>query len=124
MNWIKTSFCGFTMLLSVMAFSAYGQEGNINFNTANPDQAQPLSSGQSGSEHLTVHGRRAPPPGYTYAPSMELQHGLDPEHKSSIARDPVSGANLSRFGTAYQESGPVGQGKVGDATGNAWLTPR
>ncbi|CAK7193352.1 hypothetical protein COMNV_01567 [Commensalibacter sp. Nvir] len=89
-------------------------------------QFQPTQPAQGNGESITVRGHRTPPPGYTYAPSMNLNKGPDPDHQRGLSesKDPVSGANLSRYGTAYRESGPLGSGQVGDSTGNSWLTPR
>ncbi|GBQ64658.1 hypothetical protein AA103196_0933 [Ameyamaea chiangmaiensis NBRC 103196] len=75
-------------------------------------------------EHLTVHGRRSIPPGYSDAPSNEINHGPDPDHLANVHRDAVTGSNLTNFGSAYQENGPFGSGQLGDATGNGWVTPR
>jgi hypothetical protein len=75
-------------------------------------------------EDMTVKGRRSLPPGYQDAPSMDLNHGPDPDHEANVHRDAVTGSDLSHFGTAYQNSSPYGQGQMGDATGNGWVTPR
>jgi hypothetical protein len=55
---------------------------------------------------------------------MEFQHGDDPDHLAKVHRDSVTGSDLSRYGSAYQSSGPFGSGQVGDSTGNGWVTPR
>ncbi|NHN85163.1 hypothetical protein GOB93_10990 [Acetobacter musti] len=75
-------------------------------------------------EHLHVRGRRSLPPGYQEAPSMDIDHGPDPDHEEHVTRDSVTGANLSRFGSSYQDSGPTGTGTLGDSTGNGWVAPR
>ncbi|AQS86243.1 hypothetical protein A0U92_03875 [Acetobacter aceti] len=75
-------------------------------------------------ENLHVKGRRKLPPGYQDAPSMDMTHGPDPDHAQHVVRDSVTGADLSKFGSAYQDSGPNGSGSMGDATGNGWVTPR
>ncbi|NHO32231.1 hypothetical protein [Acetobacter fallax] len=75
-------------------------------------------------EHLRVRGHRSLPPGYQDAPSMDIDHGPDPEHQEHVTRDSVTGANLSRFGSSYQDSGPTGTGSLGDSTGNGWVAPR
>ncbi|BCI66613.1 hypothetical protein EDC15_104179 [Acetobacter aceti NBRC 14818] len=75
-------------------------------------------------ENLHVKGRRKLPPGYQDAPSMDILHGPDPEHAQHVTRDAVTGADLSRFGSAYQDSGPTGSGSLGDSTGNGWVAPR
>ncbi|MDI2090496.1 hypothetical protein [Commensalibacter oyaizuii] len=134
MNWFKTSIYGFLIATPLFVTNGYAQDMSVNAGNA---ATLPGLSGQSttthtqdrgsnGGEHITVRGHRAPPPGYTYAPSMNMEKGPDPEHQQALseAKDPVSGANLSRFGTAYRESGPMGGGKLGDSTGNGWLTPR
>jgi hypothetical protein len=89
-------------------------EGNGNMDTG---------AGKS-TEAKTVHGHRSLPPGYQDAPSMEFQHGDDPDHLAKVHRDSVTGSDLSRYGSAYQSSGPFGSGQVGDSTGNGWVTPR
>ena len=75
-------------------------------------------------ENLHVKGHRKLPPGYQDAPSMDIEHGPDPEHAQHVVRDAVSGAALSKFGSAYQDSGPTGTGTLGDSTGNGWVAPR
>lgn len=75
-------------------------------------------------EDMTVQGRRSLPPGYQDAPSMDMNHGPDPDHEANVHRDSVTGTDLSRFGSAYQSSSPYGQGQLGDSTGNGWVTPR
>lgn len=73
---------------------------------------------------MTIHGHKnSPPPGYTYAPSMEMQNGPDPDHARRVHRDPITGANISRFGSAFTAANPTQQGQLGDATGNGWLAP-
>ncbi|GCE91628.1 hypothetical protein [Komagataeibacter diospyri] len=90
--------------------------------------AAPDSSDDSGSQSedkMTVHGQRNHlPPGYEEAPSMELNHGPDPDHLEHVHRDSVTGTDLSRFGSAYQSSGINGDGQLGDSTGNGWVAPR
>ncbi|ACI50229.1 conserved hypothetical protein [Gluconacetobacter diazotrophicus PA1 5] len=88
-----------------------------------PPQNQDGVEAQHG-EDKTVVGRRSLPPGYQDAPSMDMNHGPDPDHEANVHRDAVTGSDLSRFGNAYQSSGPYGQGQMGDATGNGWVTPR
>ncbi len=52
-------------------------------------------------DRMTVHGQRGHlPPGYEEAPSMELNHGPDPDHLEHVHRDSVTGTDLSRFGSA------------------------
>lgn len=76
-------------------------------------------------DRMTVHGQRGHlPPGYEEAPSMELNHGPDPDHLEHVHRDSVTGTDLSRFGSAYQSSGINGDGQLGDSTGNGWVAPR
>jgi len=133
MNWFKAGL--YTVLLSttLLSVKTYAQVTPINQEESGTlpglsKQSVQMKSqeAEKGGEHITVRGHREPPPGYTYAPSMNMQNGPDPEHQQALAesKDKVSGANLSKYGTAYQESGPMGQGKLGDSTGNGWLTPR
>lgn len=84
------------------------------------------SNGQQSqsSEKKTVHGHRNLPPGYQDAPSMDFQHGADPDHLAKVHRDSVTGSDISKYGSAYQSSGPFGSGQVGDSTGNGWVIPR
>lgn len=133
MNWFKSSLYTFVLSTSFFCINTYAQTPSVNSEeSANlpglSKQSKALHSqpAEAGGEHITVRGHRAPPPGYTYAPSMNMQNGPDPEHQQALSesKDKVSGANLSKYGTAYQESGPMGQGKLGDSTGNGWLTPR
>ncbi|CAI3934985.1 hypothetical protein [Commensalibacter papalotli (ex Botero et al. 2024)] len=136
MHWLKHSLYGLFLITPLFITNSYGQEMNVNSNSAtlpglsgqsaNIHTQTPAYKGSGGGEHITVRGRRAPPPGYTYAPSMDMTKGPDPEHQRALSenKDAVSGANLSRYGTAYRESGPMGSGKLGDSTGNGWLTPR
>ncbi|WP_203413633.1 hypothetical protein [Entomobacter blattae] len=78
----------------------------------------------SADENVTVHGQKnVLPRGYSYAPSMEMQSGPDPDRGNKMHRDPVTGANITRFGSAFQASNPTQQGQLGDATGNGWLAP-
>ncbi|UMM64562.1 hypothetical protein [Aristophania vespae] len=77
-----------------------------------------------GGEHYRARGNRPPPPGYQEAPSMEFQNGPDPDHQAKVQRDKTTGADLSKFGTAYQDSNPTQSGELGDATGNGWVAPR
>ncbi len=86
---------------------------------------------QSSTEKKVVHGHRSLPPGYQDAPSMDFQYGDDPDHLAKVHRDPVTGADLSRFGSAYQSSSPFGSGSwgsfgsggLGSSTGNGWIIP-
>ncbi|MCX2561003.1 hypothetical protein OQ252_06275 [Acetobacter farinalis] len=82
------------------------------------------STNSKSAEKKTVHGHRSLPPGYQDAPSMEFNHGADPDHLAKVHRDAVTGTDLSRYGSAYETSGPYGSGQMGDATGNGWVTPR
>lgn len=75
-------------------------------------------------EHLTARGRHSLPPGYQEAPSTEFKHGPDPDHADNVQRDAVTGADLSKFGSAYSNSSPVQSGQLGDASGNGWVAPR
>ncbi len=109
---LLAGFC----LLAVPALAAPGD-------TQQHPQKQEGVEAQHG-EDLTVKGRRSLPPGYQDAPSMDMTHGPDPDHEANVHRDAVTGTDLSRFGSAYQSSSPYGQGQLGDATGNGWVTPR
>lgn len=75
-------------------------------------------------EHLTAKGRHSLPPGYQETPSSEFNHGPDPDHADNVQRDAVTGADLSKFGSAYSNSSPVQSGQLGDASGNGWVAPR
>ncbi|MDG6094364.1 hypothetical protein LOC54_04430 [Acetobacter sp. AN02] len=104
------------------------QVGNSGFGTATTDTNFGPDTGTSDAspkrhEKMTVHGHRSLPPGYQEAPSVDINHGPDPDHDIASHRDAVTGTDLSKFGSAYQESGPM-QGKLGDSTGNGWVTPR
>ena len=89
------------------------------------------ATNQSSTEKKVVHGHRSLPPGYQDAPSMDFQYGDDPDHLAKVHRDPVTGADLSRFGSAYQSSSPFGSGTwgsfgsggLGSSTGNGWIIP-
>lgn len=122
------ALCGLCVgaVLSVGVSPAHADPGlvpgdGVSFSQGGVDTG--TSKGQS-SEKKTVHGHRNLPPGYQDAPSMDFQHGDDPDHLAKVQRDPVTGADLSRYGSAYQSSGPFGSGQVGDSTGNGWVTPR
>ncbi|MFT9398926.1 hypothetical protein [Acetobacter sp.] len=106
-----------------VADPALTPSGNISFGegSANYD---PDGANSKTAEKKTVHGHRSLPPGYQDAPSMEFNHGDDPDHLAKVHRDKMTGTDLSRYGTAYQENGPMGSGQMGDATGNGWVTPR
>ncbi|WP_323991295.1 hypothetical protein [Nguyenibacter sp. L1] len=110
-----------TPALVTPALAAPDQPGTSG-TTGAQSTAQGIES--PGGEHLTVKGRHSLPPGYQDAPSMDLTHGPDPDHDANVHRDAVTGSDLSRFGSAYQGSGPYGQGQLGDSTGNGWVTPR
>lgn len=105
------------------AAPALTPEGSISFGEGN-GAYDPQASESKSAEKKTVHGHRSLPPGYQDAPSMEFNHGDDPDHLAKVHRDGVTGSDLSRFGSAYQNSGPYGSGQMGDATGNGWVTPR
>ncbi|GAA3661346.1 MULTISPECIES: hypothetical protein [Acetobacter] len=96
---------------------------DVSFSEGNGNVDAGAGAGKS-TEAKTVHGHRSLPPGYQDAPSMEFQHGDDPDHLAKVHRDSVTGSDLSRYGSAYQNSGPFGSGQVGDSTGNGWVTPR
>lgn len=113
-----------TCLLAAPAFvaPAFAAPGDTT-------DARQSTQGQEGveaqhGEDMTVKGRRNMPPGYQDAPSMDMTHGPDPDHEANVHRDSVTGSDLSHFGSSYQGSSPYGQGQLGDATGNGWVTPR
>ncbi|AQT05533.1 hypothetical protein [Acetobacter persici] len=108
-----------TGLSAAYADPALTPDDNISFGDDASSQ-----SGQKSAEKKTVHGHRSLPPGYQDAPSMEFNHGADPDHLAKVHRDAVTGSDLSRYGSAYESSGPYGSGQMGDATGNGWVTPR
>ncbi|QDH16088.1 hypothetical protein E3E11_06950 [Oecophyllibacter saccharovorans] len=80
--------------------------------------------GSHGGEHFHARGHRSLPQGYQEAPSVEFENGPDPGHLAKMERDKVTGTNLTPFGSAYQNSDPIEQGRLGDATGNGWVAPR
>lgn len=80
--------------------------------------------GTHGGEHFHAKGHRPPPTGYQEAPSADFENGPDPDHQAKIHRDATTGADLSQFGTAYQNSSPTQSGSLGDSTGNGWTAPR
>lgn len=98
-------------------------DGSISFGEGNGAYGSQSQDPKS-AEKKTVHGHRSLPPGYQDAPSMEFNHGDDPDHQAQVHRDGVTGSDLSRYGSAYQSSGPYGSGQLGDSTGNGWVTPR
>ncbi|MBS0959187.1 MULTISPECIES: hypothetical protein [Acetobacter] len=98
-------------------------DGNISFGSAGMGNTGVGSQSRT-SEKKVVHGHRSLPPGYQDAPSMEFNHGADPDHLAKVHRDSVTGSDLSKYGTAYQNSGPYGDGAMGDSTGNGWVTHR
>ncbi|GBQ84955.1 hypothetical protein AA13595_1543 [Gluconacetobacter johannae DSM 13595] len=106
-------------LVGASAMAAPADESTPQTSSSGHEEGVEARSG----DQMTVKGRRSLPPGYQDAPSMELNHGPDPDHEANVHRDAVTGSDLSRFGSAYQSSGPYGQGQLGDATGNGWVTP-
>ncbi|GBQ22531.1 hypothetical protein AA0472_0799 [Acetobacter estunensis NRIC 0472] len=111
------------------AMAAPGSDpfAGVEMTSGDPTKEDPSSAAAVQSrqhEHVRVRGRRKLPPGYQDAPSMELSHGPDPDHAQHVTRDAVTGADLSKFGSAYQDSGPTGTGSLGDSTGNGWVAPR
>ncbi|MBB2201279.1 hypothetical protein [Gluconacetobacter tumulisoli] len=111
--------------LCLVGGTAMAAPGDNSTTTAQAPSSGPEEGVEARSgDQMTVKGRRNLPPGYQDAPSMELNHGPDPDHEANVHRDAVTGSDLSRFGSAYQGSGPYGQGQLGDSTGNGWVTPR
>ena len=127
-----TAMCGLCMGVGLLGgvSAAYADptmtpDDNVSFSEGNSSSNMaPDSAANPGSEKKTVHGHRSLPPGYQDAPSMDFEHGDDPDHLANVHRDSVTGADISRYGSAYQSSGPVGSGQVGDSTGNGWVIPR
>lgn len=93
---------------------------------ANGTQSQgaPADRTMHGGEHFRARGHRAPPPGYSDTPSTDFEHGPDPDHEAGVERDSGTGANISKFGSAYQGSNNTQTGQLGDATGNGYVAPR
>lgn len=119
---------GFICISFLGTSESFGQnplenpDDNISFSQGS-GAAQAINTPKS--EAKTVHGHRSPlPMGYQDAPSMEIEHGDDPDHLAKVHRDPVTGADLSKYGTAYQTTGPFGGASMGDSTGNGWVIPR
>lgn len=109
--------------LPVSSFEAKAQ--TIQFSKPYEDSQGDIfknNTPKSDPEHLIARGRRAPPKGYKDTPDDEIQYGADPDH--IVHRDNTTGADLDKFGTAYQESSPMQTGELGDATGNGWTAPR
>ncbi|CDG34214.1 MULTISPECIES: hypothetical protein [Acetobacteraceae] len=108
----------------------------VHFSTPYQDNPATTSSKQAaqqaqknavkGGEHFRARGHRPPPPGYQDVPSTEFENGPDPEHEAHLRsnRDAVTGSNLGKFGSSYQDTNPIQSGQVGDATGNGWVAPR
>ncbi|QCE33617.1 hypothetical protein FAI41_08515 [Acetobacteraceae bacterium] len=92
------------------------------FTDTDTEPADTLKKGKDG-EHVHAYGHHPPPRGYIAAPLQEdFKYGPDPEHH--VEHDTLTGTNLDHFGTDYQNSSPVGQGSLGDSTGNGWVAPR
>lgn len=125
------------LVASVPAIAPHAVAQTVRFST--PYQDSPTntpskhSSGQAqkstttkGGEHFHATGHRPPPPGYQDVPSTEFENGPDPDHEAHLKsnRDAVTGSNLGRFGSSYQDTNPIQGGQLGDATGNGWVAPR
>lgn len=130
---VRTALLAALLTAGPMAGLAHAQQSSDPFAGAevvNGDPTKENSGSAAGGvqsrqhEHLRVRGHRSLPPGYQDVPSMEITHGVDPEHQEHVTRDAVTGADLSRFGSSYQDSGPTGTGTLGDSTGNGWVAPR
>lgn len=113
------------------ALPAAAQTTTTSNNTATTPSTTQRQTPANGSveyrgsgEHVTAKGRHSLPPGYQDAPSTEFEHGPDPDHLDKVQRDAVTGADLSKFGSAYGASNPTQSGQLGDATGNGWVAPR
>lgn len=118
-----------TASAQAVRFGAPYHEGTIT-GDSQPDSTSARApggatgGGKKGGEHFRAKGHRPPPIGYQEAPSPDFQNGPDPDHQARVQRDRTTGADLSKFGTAYQDSSPVQSGSLGDATGNGWTAPR
>ncbi|MCX8666146.1 hypothetical protein J3T99_00695 [Acetobacteraceae bacterium B3987] len=125
-----TAALGLAALVPAAAPSAVAQ--TVHFST--PYQDTPTTSSKQetqktttkGGEHFHARGHRPPPPGYQDVPSTEFENGPDPDHEAHLRsnRDAVTGSNLGKFGSSYQDTNPIQSGQVGDATGNGWVAPR
>ncbi len=104
-------------ILSVMSFF-------VPFHLSHAKPAPALRKGEGfdtnmkSIESYQVTGKYHPPPGYQDTPSTDITHGPDPDDTSAMRKDPITGTDLTRFGSAYMDSNPVKTGKPGDATGN------
>jgi len=88
-------------------------------NTRNHDRKKWIDLGTDKIESYRVTGKRNQPPlGYQDTSSVEITHGPDPDDTSAERKDPITGTDLTKFGSAYMDSNPVKTGKPGDATGN------
>lgn len=94
--------------------------------TSRQSSQQAKKSTTKGGEHFHATGHRPPPPGYQDVPSTEFENGPDPDHEAHLKsnRDAVTGSNLGKFGSSYQDTNPIQGGQLGDATGNGWVAPR
>ncbi|MBA5726658.1 hypothetical protein [Bombella mellum] len=124
------------LVASVPTIAPHAAAQTVHFSTPyqdTPDSTTTKQSGQQaqksvtrGGEHFRAKGHRPPPPGYQDVPSTEFENGPDPDHEAHLRsnRDAVTGSNLGKFGSSYQDTNPIQSGQVGDATGNGWVAPR
>ncbi|AQS87207.1 hypothetical protein AA101099_1143 [Neoasaia chiangmaiensis NBRC 101099] len=112
------------LALSASALAQTATQFTPPVGTQSQNKGNPGVEYQGHGEHYTAHGRHSLPPGYQDAPSTEFTHGPDPDHEANVQRDAVTGADLSKFGSAYQGSNPTQSGQLGDSTGNGWVAPR
>ncbi|QCE35517.1 hypothetical protein FAI40_09360 [Acetobacteraceae bacterium] len=115
---------GASLTLNPLNKAAHAQavEFGKPFTDTDSEPADTLKKNDKG-EHIHAYGHHPPPRGYIVAPVQEdFKYGPDPEHH--VQHDTLTGTNLDRFGTDYQNSSPMGQGTLGDSTGNGWVAPR
>lgn len=79
-------------------------------------RGQPLNAP---SESIVVHGHRrhlvpAPMPDPTIR---------SPDERAQVARDPITGAPIAAFGSAYMDSSPMGGPGRGSETGGPFVAP-
>lgn len=125
------------LVASVPAVISHAAAQTVHFSTPYQDAPASTQTKQStqqaqrqapakGGEHFHATGHRPPPPGYQDVPSTEFENGPDPDHEAHLKsnRDAVTGSNLGKFGSSYQDTNPIQGGQLGDATGNGWVAPR
>ncbi|GAJ28072.1 hypothetical protein [Acidomonas methanolica] len=115
------------LLLSLAALGLPGMAlAQAQTSSPQPPQGAASKPGleyRGNGEQVTAHGRHSLPPGYQEAPNVDFKHGPDPDHEANIQRDPITGTDLTQFGSAYQSASPVQTGTLGDTNGNGWIAP-